>query len=241
MESKIRIIAKKKKYYKVGETIWVKPLKKTGKIVSLDTQEKVAKVNVVIDESVAISTVQEVEFMFWEIDKYHKPKKQKKQEKQEKQKALEIPVRYLTTLDTIVPGEEGFYELNEIEVGNWVDLRAAEDITMKAFEYRLIPLGFALELPKGYEGLVVPRSSTYKKWGIIQANHMGVIDTIYCGDDDQWYMSAIALRDTFIKRGSRICQFRIMPTMTSMVGKVKFKTVDRLGNKNRGGIGSTGG
>ena len=87
---------------------------------------------------------------------------------------------------------------------DWIDLRAAEDVELKAGEFRLIPLGVAMELPEGYEAHVVPRSSTYKNYGIIQTNHMGVIDESYCGDNDQWFFPAYALRDTRIQEGDRI-------------------------------------
>ena len=119
---------------------------------------------------------------------------------------------------------------------DWIDLRAAEDVVMKAGDFYLIPLGVAMELPKGYEAHVVPRSSTYKNFGIIQTNHMGVIDESYCGDHDQWNFPAYALRDTEIKEGDRICQFRIMEHQPT----IQFEEAESLGNKDRGGIGSTG-
>lgn len=119
---------------------------------------------------------------------------------------------------------------------DWIDLRAAEDIEMKAGEFRLIPLGIAMELPAGYEAHVVPRSSTYKNFGIIQTNHMGVIDETYCGDHDQWFFPAYALRDTQIHTGDRICQFRIMEHQPA----IQFEEVERLDHEDRGGIGSTG-
>ena len=119
---------------------------------------------------------------------------------------------------------------------DWIDLRAAKDVTMKAGEFQLIPLGIAMELPKGYEAHVVPRSSTYKNFGIIQTNHMGVIDESYCGDNDQWYFPAYALRDTRIQEGDRIFQFRIMEHQPVL----QFEEVESLGHKDRGGIGSTG-
>ena len=119
---------------------------------------------------------------------------------------------------------------------DWIDLRAAEDVAMQAGEFRLIPLGVAMELPEGYEAHVVPRSSTYKNFGIIQTNHMGVIDESYCGDHDQWYFPAYALRDTQIREGDRICQFRIMEHQPV----IRFEEVESLGHKDRGGIGRTG-
>ena len=107
---------------------------------------------------------------------------------------------------------------------------------MQAGEFRLLPLGVAIALPAGYEAHVVPRSSTFKNFGIIQTNHMGVIDESYCGDGDQWYMPAYALRDTVIEEGSRICQFRILRHQPP----ITFEAVDNLGGPDRGGIGSTG-
>ena len=119
---------------------------------------------------------------------------------------------------------------------DWIDLRAAEDVELKAGEFHLIPLGVAMELPKGYEAHIVPRSSTFKNFGIIQTNHMGIIDETYCGDNDQWFMPAYALRDTQIHVNDRICQFRIMEHQPSIV----FEEADRLTAEDRGGFGSTG-
>lgn len=119
---------------------------------------------------------------------------------------------------------------------DWIDLRAAQDVTLAAGEFKLIPLGIAMELPNGYEAHVVPRSSTFKNFGIIQTNHMGVIDESYCGDNDQWFFPAYALRDTQIHAGDRICQFRIMEHQP----RIQFEEVGTLGNKDRGGHGSTG-
>ena len=119
---------------------------------------------------------------------------------------------------------------------DWVDLRAADEVVLKAGEYRAIPLGVAMKLPKGHEAHVVPRSSTFKNFGVIQTNHMGVIDESYCGDNDQWYFSAYALRDTVIHVNDRICQFRIMEHQPAL----EFEEVVRLEGEDRGGFGSTG-
>ena len=119
---------------------------------------------------------------------------------------------------------------------DWIDLRSAEDVSMKAGEFKLIPLGVAMQLPKGYEAHIIPRSSTFKNFGVIQANHMGMVDESYCGDNDQWFFLAIAMRDATIKAGDRICQFRIIEHQPRLV----FESVDTLGNADRGGIGSTG-
>jgi len=119
---------------------------------------------------------------------------------------------------------------------DWIDLRVAEEIQMKAGEFKLIPLGIAMEMPAGYEAHVVPRSSTFKNYGVIQTNSMGVIDETYCGGNDQWFFPAYALRDTVIHVNERICQFRIMEHQP----KIEFTEVDLLDNKDRGGHGSTG-
>lgn len=119
---------------------------------------------------------------------------------------------------------------------DWIDLRAAEKVEMKAGEFKLIPLGVAMELPTGYEAHVVPRSSTYKNFGILQTNSMGIIDETYCGDNDQWFFPALAMRDTVINVNDRICQFRIMEHQP----RIEFIEAVTLGNKDRGGHGSTG-
>ncbi len=119
---------------------------------------------------------------------------------------------------------------------DWIDLRAAEDVVLKEGEFRLIPLGVAMQLPEGYEAHVVPRSSTYKNFGILQVNSMGVIDASYCGDNDQWFMPVLAMRDTEIRAGDRICQFRIMKNQP----QIDFEIVEELGGADRGGFGSTG-
>ena len=119
---------------------------------------------------------------------------------------------------------------------DWIDLRAAEDVEFKAGEYHLIPLGVAMKLPHGYEAHVVPRSSTFKNYGLMQTNHMGVIDQSYCGDDDWWYVPMYATRDTVVHKDDRICQFRIMQNQP----KIVFDVVKTLDGVNRGGFGSTG-
>ncbi len=119
---------------------------------------------------------------------------------------------------------------------DWIDLRAALDVKLSKGEFKLIPLGVAMELPQGYEAHIVPRSSTFKNFGIIQTNHQGVVDCSYCGDNDQWFMPVLAVRDTEIHVNDRICQFRIMQNQP----KIVFDEVDFLGGEDRGGFGSTG-
>lgn len=118
---------------------------------------------------------------------------------------------------------------------DWIDLRSCEDIEMKAGEFGYIPFGVAMKLPQGYEGHIVPRSSTFKNFGIIQTNHMGVIDESYCGPNDWWMLPVYALRDTVIHKNDRIAQFRIMKHQPSL----EFEEGELTG-EDRGGFGSTG-
>ncbi len=117
-----------------------------------------------------------------------------------------------------------------------IDLRAAKDITLKAGEFALIPLGVAMEMPAGFEAHIYPRSSTYKNFGLTQANSVGVIDNSYCGDNDQWMYPAIASRNVTIHKNDRICQFRIVRNQP----EINFCEVEQLVEKDRGGFGSTG-
>ena len=140
---------------------------------------------------------------------------------------VELKIKYFTDIDPIkyIDGKS-----------DWYDLRAAEDVEMKAGDFKLIKLGIGIALPKGYEAHVAPRSSTFKNFGIIQANSMGIIDETYSGDNDQWMFPAIALRDTVIHKNDRICQFRIMEHQPP----INFLTVEHLEGTDRGGFGSTG-
>ena len=119
---------------------------------------------------------------------------------------------------------------------DWIDLRASEDVEFKKGEFKLIPLGVAMELPNGYEAHVVPRSSTFKNFGLIMTNSEGIIDNTYCGDNDMWKFPAIAMRDTIVHKNDRICQFRIMRNQPEII----FKEVEHLEGVDRGGFGSTG-
>lgn len=131
-------------------------------------------------------------------------------------------------------------EIDKIEniegKSDWYDLRTAETVELKAGEYKLIPLGIGMILPKGYEANIVPRSSTFKKWGIIQTNSFAVIDNSYSGDNDQWFYPVYATRDTVIHKNDRICQFRINKKQSVF----DFEIVEHLKGIDRGGFGSTG-
>ncbi len=126
--------------------------------------------------------------------------------------------------------------LVKIEKGDWVDLSADEDVELNVGDFKLINLGVSIELPEGYEANIVPRSSTFKNWGILQTNSFGVVDATYCGDSDIWRMPVYATRYTRISRGDRICQFRINKVMPP----ISFMEVESLDNESRGGFGSTG-
>lgn len=128
------------------------------------------------------------------------------------------------------------YELKITDIGDWCDLYVAQDEEFAAGESGLISLGISMQLPVGYEAIVAPRSSTFKRWGLIQTNSIGVIDNSYCGDNDIWMMPVYATRDVKIPAGTRLCQFRIQQKQPI----IKFISVDSLGNKDRNGLGSTG-
>lgn len=140
---------------------------------------------------------------------------------------------------------EGANKLKSIEKGDWIDLYANKEIFIPKGQRAMIPLGIAMELPKGYEAHIVPRSSTFKTWGIILVNSVGIIDNSYNGDNDQWHFPAYCLESrtivdgregTLIQKGDRICQFRIVENQPS----IEFIEVESLGNEDRGGLGSTG-
>lgn len=139
---------------------------------------------------------------------------------------LKIFIKYHTDITRI----------EKIAVGDWIDLRAAEDVTLKKGDFKIISLGVSMKLPEGYEAHLLPRSSTCKKFSIVSANSQGIIDNSYCGDNDVWGMPVLAVADTFIPKDTRICQFRIEKTMP----EVEIVEVDKLDDKDRGGFGSTG-
>lgn len=143
---------------------------------------------------------------------------------------------------------EGATKLQKITKGNWIDVYSNKDIFVPVGERAMIPLGFALELPQGWEGHLAPRSSTFKTWGIIQTNHVGVVDDSFIGDNDQWHMPVYCLQGknsqeeggilgegTWIKKGDKIGQFRIMEVMP----EIEFEEVESFGNADRGGFGTT--
>ena len=144
---------------------------------------------------------------------------------------MKIKVKYFENWEglTVEP-------LNKIDKGDWIDLRTNDTISLRKGDFRLIPLGIGMKLPEGYEAHVAPRSSTFKNWGIIQVNSVGVIDNSYSGDNDQWFMPVYATKDTTIQRNDRVCQFRIVEKQPM----IEFDTVKFLDNVDRGGFGSSG-
>ena len=142
---------------------------------------------------------------------------------------MELPLR-------IKYFDKNIEKLKKTEKGDWIDLRSAIDISLKKGDFALIPLGVGMVLPDGYEAHIVPRSSTFKNWKIIQTNSVGIIDNSYSGVNDQWMMPVYAVEDTEIKKNDRICQFRILEKMPAL----EIQEVEHLNDVSRGGFGSTG-
>jgi dUTP pyrophosphatase len=140
---------------------------------------------------------------------------------------MQIKIKYLS---------DKIDHIQKTEQGDWIDLRSSIDITMRAGDQKLIPLGIAMQLPPDYEAYILPRSSTLKTFGILLGNSQGVVDNSYCGNLDEWKMSALCVRDTEIHVNDRICQFRIQKKQPNF----EFVEVDDLGNEDRGGFGSSG-
>lgn len=137
-----------------------------------------------------------------------------------------IKIKYFTDIEPIAVNPKG----------DWIDLRSAIDVELKKGDFKLIPLGIGVKLPEGYEMNIVPRSSTYKNFKIIQTNHFAVVDESYCGDNDQIFYPVLAMEDTHISKNDRICQFRINKKQPQII----FEIVEKLEDEDRGGHGSTG-
>lgn len=197
---------------KEGNTVFDRAQQVTGIVSGINYKTNVAEIKVETADEVEIILCKL--FNLTVVGKSAKP-------------PLQVQVRYFNPKST---------RLSKIAKGDWIDLRASEVVEMKAGEFKLIPLGIAMKLPEDYEANVVPRSSTFKNFGIIQTNSLGVIDNSYEGNDDQWFFPAYALRDIVINFDERICQFRIQERMPD----VEINEVDTLSGENRGGHGSTG-
>jgi dUTP pyrophosphatase len=211
--------------FKKGQLVFNKATKEKGKIINFKRENESAIVEVIVgyEEGIRKTTLKEMKLT--DLTLYRKPKR--KTFKNNKFKPLQIKIKYF---DKELP------KIEKIEIGDWIDLRAAETVELKQGEFKLIPLGIGMKLPKGYEANIVPRSSTFKNFGILQTNSFGIVDESYSGNNDQWFFPALAMRDTKIEKGERICQFRINKKMS----EVEFVEVEFLDEVNRGGHGSTG-
>lgn len=212
-----------RRYYKVDEQVWIKKLKKVGKVVSLDIPNLEASISYYDGEDLITRKMK-----FMEIDKLRlHDSKEKTGQKRNKKRKLTIHVKYF---------DGDMQELEKITKGDWIDLRSAVTLKYKAGDSIVLPLGIAMSLPYGYEAHTAPRGSTFKNYGVIQTNSVGVVDESYKGNDDEWFLPLFAMRDGMIEKGDRIAQFRIMKKME----EIEFKKVDMLKSPNRGGHGSTG-
>ena len=143
--------------------------------------------------------------------------------------------------------DPSFPTLQMTEKGDWIDLKTAERYELKAGEFALINLGIAMQIPYEFEAWLAPRSGTFKKYGLIQTNSIGIIDNSYCGNNDIWRMPVYATRDTIIEKGERLCQFRLIERMGSMFDRKVTRPEDlyiievkELDGEDRGGFGSSG-
>jgi dUTP pyrophosphatase len=207
----------------LGDIVFDKVQKVDGKVSFINYQNNTAKVEVIVnqDKENCIRTTKLVESKLFNLVVIESKKSKKSNS------PLKIKIKYFNRKST---------RLEKIVKGDWIDLRAAETVHLKAGEFYKIYLGVAMELPYDYEAHVSPRGSTYKNYGTLQTNSVGVVDEVFKGDDDQWFVPVYATRDATIEFDDRICQFRIMKKMP----KVEFETVEVLGNENRGSHGSTG-
>lgn len=210
------------KNLKLNSMVFDHSTKRKGKLITFNRDNKTAKVEFIVDfdkETQQRTTkLEDVEIK--NLSPYRKPFKNNR-------KSLQIKIKYFN---------KNLTKIEKIEVGDWIDLRAAETVEFEKGDFKLVPLGVAMELPRGFEAHVIPRSSTFKNFGVVQTNSFGLIDESYKGNNDQWFFPAYALRDTVINENDRICQFRIMRKMPN----VEFIEVEKLESKDRGGHGSTG-
>lgn len=208
----------------IDDIVYDRDQKVEGKVKFINNSTNTAKIEVIVSQNKENGerTTKLVESKLFNLLVIEQDKRKKSDKK-----PLKIKVKYFN---------DDLQKIEKITQGDWIDLRASNTVELKAGEFQLIPLGVAMQLPKGFEAYVVPRSSTFKNFGVIQTNHHAVIDESYQGDNDQWFYPVYALRDTTINLNERICQFRIQRKMP----EVEFETVQVLGNNDRGGLGSTG-
>ena len=188
---------------------------------------KKAKKDCVDSDGDFILNVQDKGGTVWGVSSFHVELADDEKEEYANKNSLEIKIKFHD--DELIKPEK-------ISKGDLIDLRAAEDVEMKAGDFKLISLGVSMKLPEGWKAQIYPRSSTFKSFGIIQANSVGQIDNSYSGTNDIWKFPAIALRDTVIHKNDRICQFEIVPIQPP----IRFTEVQVLDDEDRGGIGSTG-
>ena len=207
----------------LGDLVFDKMQKVDGKVTFINNKDNTAKVEVITEQNreEGTRTTKLVECRLAHLVVIEGKKQAKKSKS-----PLKIKVKYFTDIEPLA----------KFSIGDWIDLRAAEDVTLKAFEFKLIPLGVGFKLPHGYELNIVPRSSTYKNFKILQTNSYAVGDNSFSGNEDQYHFPALAIEDTVILKGDRICQFRINRVMD----KIEIETVEFLYEVSRGGIGSTG-
>ena len=203
---------------------WYSPLSK-GDVVTLCEK---AESDYADNDGNLIVKVEDNNRRTWGVNRSHVELAESENESMSvRNNSLEIKIKFHD--DELIKPEK-------ISKGDLIDLRAAEDVEMKAGDFKLISLGVSMKLPEGWKAQVYPRSSTFKNFGIIQANSVGQIDNSYSGTNDIWKFPAIALRDTVIHKNDRICQFEIVPIQPP----IRFTEVQVLDDEDRGGIGSTG-
>ena len=206
--------------FKIGSLVFDVNSKRKGKFLAYNRDNKTARVEFIINQdkesgqrTTELKNIDLKDLRVYRDKKVRKP--------------LQIKVKYF---------DKEIEKLQKFNTGDWIDLRAAETVELKQGEYKLIPLGVGIKLPKGYEVNIVPRSSTFKNFGVLQTNSFGVIDNSYSGNSDQYHFPALAMRDTVINKNDRICQMRVNRIMPDLeVIEVEF-----LDEVSRGGIGSTG-
>lgn len=196
-----------------GDTVYDRENKIVGKVASIDYTRNTATVDTLEDNSTYSSNLYNLTVV--------------EGVEEEEDTPLKIKIKYFSPNIT---------KIEKISKGDWIDLRAAESVNLKAGEYKMIKLGVGMKLPEGYEANIVPRSSTFKNYGVIQTNHFAVIDNSYSGNEDQWRFPVYATKNTTINLDERICQFRIQERMP----KIEIEEVAELDEVSRGGFGSTG-
>lgn len=211
--------------FKTGDLVYIPSQKQKGKVIAVTKYTPQSyKVEIIknFNKETGERITKLMTFKAEELRSYRRRKQRKYDSK-----PLEIKIKYF---------DKDYPHLQEIAIGDLIDLRSRERIEYKKGDFFMIPLGVAMEIPVGWKADVFPRSSTFKNWGLIQTNSVGKIDQSYSGDEDEWKLPVYATRDGVIEKYDRVCQFEL----TRKQPKIAFKTVESLNNPNRGGFGSTG-